>query len=49
MVLHDLGLDVDGMQVHHIDHDKANNDPSNLILLTLKEHAQLHGQERRRK
>lgn len=48
MVMHDLGFNLDGMQVHHLDHDKTNNHPSNLALLTMHEHAQLHGAERRR-
>lgn len=34
-------------QVHHIDHDKANNDPKNLIVLTAAEHSRLHFYERR--
>lgn len=28
--------------VHHIDRDRANNDPSNLLLLTKSEHSKLH-------
>ena len=28
--------------VHHKDHDKANNDPSNLLVLTSSEHSKLH-------
>lgn len=35
-----------GMHVHHRDEDKVNNDPSNLVVLTPEEHAQLHGWER---
>ena len=31
--------------VHHIDHDKTNNDPSNLLLMTKSEHASLHASE----
>lgn len=34
-----------GMQVHHIDHNKDNNDISNLKLLTRKEHNSLHKKE----
>ena len=34
-----------GMQVHHIDHNKDNNDISNLKLLTKKEHIELHKKE----
>lgn len=28
--------------VHHIDHDRSNNDPSNLVVMTLSEHTRLH-------
>jgi hypothetical protein len=35
----------DGEQVHHRDHDKTNNDPSNLVVLTASEHAALHAKE----
>ena len=45
-----------GYQVHHIDHDKSNNDINNLKLLSAGEHSKLHSseltleeQERRRK
>lgn len=31
--------------VHHIDHDKTNNHPSNLMLMTKSEHASLHATE----
>lgn len=34
-------------EVHHIDHNKLNNDISNLIVLSKSEHASLHAQERR--
>ena len=34
-----------GECVHHIDRDRANNDLSNLMLLTNSEHAQLHAKE----
>lgn len=34
-----------GYQVHHIDHDKGNNEPDNLRLLTKSEHMRLHGEE----
>ena len=34
-----------GMQVHHIDHNKDNNDISNLILLTRQEHNKIHYEE----
>ena len=32
----------DGMQIHHIDHNKTNNDISNLKLVTPLEHKRLH-------
>jgi hypothetical protein len=35
----------DGYQVHHTDHDKNNNEPDNLELLTKSEHMQRHGNE----
>lgn len=31
--------------VHHIDHDKTNNDIENLLLMTKSEHAKLHASE----
>ena len=31
-----------GMIIHHIDEDKFNNSPENLICLTRREHAQIH-------
>ena len=31
--------------VHHVDHNKQNNDPSNLVLMTKREHASLHAKE----
>lgn len=34
-----------GYQVHHIDHDKGNNEPENLVLLTAKQHRQRHNEE----
>lgn len=44
-VMHELGYDLSGRQVHHVDHDKANNDPSNLRVLTPAEHAAMHAAE----
>lgn len=35
----------DGYVVHHIDHNKRNNDPSNLTLMTHAEHSQHHNQK----
>tara|TARA_B100000700_G_C14755691_1_gene719672 strand:+ start:177 stop:794 length:618 start_codon:yes stop_codon:yes gene_type:complete len=40
------GLIPRGYEVHHIDHDKTNNHPSNLQVLTVAEHRAIH---RRRK
>jgi len=34
-----------GEHVHHIDRDRANNDPSNLMVLTNSEHLKLHHRE----
>ena len=34
-----------GMQVHHIDHNKDNNEISNLKLVTRKEHDKIHFEE----
>lgn len=31
-----------GYEIHHVDLNKINNDPSNLMLLTPKEHTELH-------
>ncbi len=31
-----------GMHIHHIDHDKLNNDPANLIAMTPSEHHKYH-------
>lgn len=32
--------------IHHIDHDKTNNDISNLVVMTRSEHTRLHTIER---
>lgn len=34
-----------GMHIHHIDHDKTNNEIENLTMMTAKEHMILHGRE----
>lgn len=34
-----------GEIVHHIDHNKKNNDPSNLQIMTQSEHAKLHNKK----
>lgn len=39
------GIVPPGMDVHHVDHDKANNDPSNLVALAKDAHARLHAAE----
>jgi hypothetical protein len=45
-VMYDLGLLVDLSDVvHHIDRDKLNNDPSNLMVMTQAEHVRLHKSE----
>lgn len=37
----------DGFEIHHIDSDHDNNDPSNLALIEGMDHARLHGWGRR--
>ena len=34
--------------VHHVDHDRFNNDPDNLLVLSRSEHARLHPERRSR-
>lgn len=34
-----------GMDVHHVDGDRNNNNPENLLLLTPKEHAKVHNNQ----
>lgn len=41
--------DLKGMEIHHIDDNKDNNDISNLKLLSKKEHAKLHLVDNRKK
>lgn len=38
----DLGLDIKGLVVHHIDENPSNNKLSNLMILNLSNHASLH-------
>lgn len=50
MVAYDLGLLTgrsDRRHVHHRDHDKLNNEPGNLRVLTPSEHASEHTRARR--
>lgn len=37
------------LEVHHIDHDRLNNDPNNLMILTKEAHMKLHWEERKDK
>jgi hypothetical protein len=39
-----IPVDIDGRtyEVHHIDGDHSNNDPSNLIAVTIKDHYEIH-------
>ena len=41
-LLKDLGIDLTGKVVHHIDGDKENNNPNNLEIMTQGEHTRLH-------
>ena len=34
-----------GFEVHHIDHDKSNNEPANLQLVSASEHRRIHAEE----
>src|SRR5205807_7151541 len=44
LVAHDvMGINLEGLIVHHRDDDRDNNDPSNLEVMTQAEHAALHG------
>ena len=37
----------EGYNVHHVDFDSSNNDPANLVLVTTKEHAEIHARARK--
>ena len=41
-VMHELGVDIVGKHVHHLDHDKTNNDPANLVVMLASEHGATH-------
>jgi hypothetical protein len=41
--MYELGYDIEGLHVHHIDHDRSNNDPSNLMVMDAEEHLSHHG------
>ena len=43
---HEIGPIPEGAHVHHIDHDKANNDAANLIALTPSDHWGQHAENR---
>ena len=45
----EVGTIPKGCQIHHIDGNKANNDLSNLAIMTDTGHQRLHGQEQKRK
>ena len=45
----EVGTIPKGCQIHHIDGNKANNDISNLAIMTATGHQRLHGQEQARK
>lgn len=36
----------DGIEIHHIDGNHANNDPSNLMAVTIEEHLDIHYRQR---
>lgn len=43
-----ISQDISGKIVHHKDHNKLNNDPANLQLMTRSEHGRLHGRQKPR-
>jgi len=43
MVAEGLGWDIEGMDVHHEDENKFNNNPTNLEVMTKSDHSKLHG------
>lgn len=45
----EVGTIPEGCQIHHIDGNKANNDLSNLAIMTASGHQRLHGKEIERK
>lgn len=38
----------EGCVIHHIDGDKWNNDPSNLMLLSARDHRSIHAKKQKR-
>lgn len=41
-VMHDLGYDITGAEVHHIDNVRSNNDPTNLMVMAGGDHQRHH-------
>lgn len=41
------GVVTDAEHVHHINHDRSDNRPENLERMTMAQHAQMHGEERK--
>jgi len=40
-----MGLDIDGVEVHHVDRDRAHNGPSNLSVHTRGNHLRIHAEQ----